>query len=80
MGCNGKCALNKKLSEAENANDKEAPLSLKKSVESSPFLIVQSKETIFTNTVLTIYSQMPDQQYQYDPNEDIFHPPTVSIS
>ena len=80
MGCNGKCALNKKLAEAENSPDKEAPLSLKKPVEASPFLLVQSKEIIFESSLSTVYFQIPDQQYHYDLNEDIFHPPTFPIS
>lgn len=80
MGCKGKCALNKKLREAENSPEKEAPLSIKKTVEASPFLIVQAKEIICALSLATVYSPMPDQQYQFDINKDIFHPPTSLLS
>ena len=80
MGCNGKCAMNKKLSEAENSPDKEVPLSIKKPVEASPFLIVQAEEISFKVNPDTIYFQIPEQTYHYNLNVDIFHPPTFSLS
>ena len=80
MGCKGKCVLNKKLRDAENSSEKQAPLSIKKTVEASPFLIVQVKEIVCALSLETVYSPMPDQQYQFDINKDIFHPPTSFLS
>ncbi len=80
MGCNGKCALNKKLSQAENKQDEQAPLTVKKPTESAPFLLLQSKELKLNYTLVVSYEPVPASNYEFIHYQDIFHPPSVSFS
>lgn len=80
MGCNGKCALNKKLSEAENSAEDQVPLSIKKPVETVLFIMEQPKELMVEYNLIVNYYAIPANNYQFTLYKDIFHPPTSSFS
>jgi len=80
MACHGKCFLNKKLSQSTDTQDKEAPLQVKKPVETAPCIIEKLNELIvFYSHDAEPYGIMTDH-YQFIISPDIFHPPAESIS
>ena len=80
MKCNGKCAMNKKLSQAENSQSEQAPLTTKKPTEASPFLLVQSHEFNPNLALVLSYEPMQAGKYKFIHYQDIFHPPSISFS
>lgn len=79
LKCNGKCFLNKKMREATQHQDEEAPLHVKQQLESSPFTITGTQhEVTGISPVVSPLQAGILLNYSYLHSMAIFHPPLHS--
>ena len=79
MACHGKCYLNKKLSQSTGTGDKEAPLQVKKPVETAPCILEEfQKPNLFYSLHKAPYGVFTEH-YQFTLSPEIFHTPAQHI-
>lgn len=79
LKCDGKCFLNRKMREASQHEDEEAPLHVKQQLESSPFTPADDEEA--TTTVIAETTSLHTvflNHYSYLHSNAVFHPPLHS--
>ncbi len=77
LKCDGKCFLSKKLKEAEQHQNEEAPMQIKQLLESNPFTITTITHSITSFRAVCIHTPKNAALYRFTPGESIFHPPSV---
>jgi hypothetical protein len=75
LKCDGKCFLNKKMREAGQHQDEEAPLHVKQLLESSPFTLFGNNHQLEAPPSCITHESVYIIRYNYNHSSSLFRPP-----